>query len=308
MPKLAIGTNLGSYSFNKATKQITFSGFTPVLRNILAVIDTTNQTVIYNCASPSLGGTLSGSVLTLTYDTNTGAFNNADELHIVYFNGTDPQLTSLLSLLPSSIGKKADADSLSVALSTEAYAALDTVGTATSAIDGRLENGFGIFGNKAAHVGELTTELNSLASSSTAGYLSGRIDLTGARPDDIFVHLKVDFANSTPTDHKALYLFAVSWYYDGTNWFVATGGTSAGSIPPATKGAYTISEPNQFRLCMILSHTTQGGIAQDNTLLSNIFGRNFPDGVSFFILNRSGAALETGNLLGYKMISRVLLG
>jgi hypothetical protein len=332
MAKLLIGSELGSYTFSKAAKTVTFSGLTPLLENIALIVDATNSTIIYQIGDAAFGGTLSGQVLTLTYNTNTGAFNDTDKLQIFYFTddpligarnetvaGSDTatsglnglfkralqRLTSLLSLFPSSIGKKADADSLSVALSTEAYSALDTVGTATSSIDTRLENGFAIVDTKTTSTTLFNTEINSLANSATVGYISGRIDLDSTVAD-VLLNSKITCAGS-PGSERSVYVFAVPWYHDGTTWYPATGGTT--TLPPDSRGSYTISNPHNLRLIQVLPYTTTNNVVQDSTLLSTVFGNTMPDGVSFLYINFTGAALAaSGHLSCYKLIRKNILG
>jgi len=104
MAKILIGSELGSYSFNKAAKTITFSGFTASLERLLLITDTTNNTIIYQFNDPTKGGTLASNILTLTYNTTSGTFANTDKLQIFYWS-EEPQQTALLDL---AIGIKRD--------------------------------------------------------------------------------------------------------------------------------------------------------------------------------------------------------
>jgi hypothetical protein len=97
MAKVLIGSDLGSYTFDKVAKTITFSGFTASLERVLMVTDTTNNTIIYQFNDPTKGGTLLNNILTLTYNTNTVAFNNTDALQIFYWS-EEPQQVSLEDL------------------------------------------------------------------------------------------------------------------------------------------------------------------------------------------------------------------
>lgn len=90
MAKVLIGSDLGGYTFNKVAQTITFSGFTASLERVLMVTDTTNNTIIYQFNDATKGGTLTSNVLTLTYNTNTVAFNNTDKLQIFYWS-EEPQ-------------------------------------------------------------------------------------------------------------------------------------------------------------------------------------------------------------------------
>lgn len=100
MAKILIGSELGSYSFNKTAKTITFTGFVANLERVLLITDVTNNTVIYQFNDATLGGTLSNNVLTLTYNTNTASFANTDKLQIFYWS-EEPQQTALLDLAMS---------------------------------------------------------------------------------------------------------------------------------------------------------------------------------------------------------------
>ena len=73
-----------NYTFNASAKTIAFNDYTTIsLKNILLITNTTSNVIIYNFAS--LGGTVSGNVLTLTY--NTTSMSNSDNLQIFYDDG-----------------------------------------------------------------------------------------------------------------------------------------------------------------------------------------------------------------------------
>ena len=73
------------YSFNPVAKTVQFSNLATVDQNrLLLITNATRNTIIYNFASPALGGTISGNVLTLT--TNTAGMNANDKLQIFYEN------------------------------------------------------------------------------------------------------------------------------------------------------------------------------------------------------------------------------
>lgn len=76
-------TLITNYSFNASAKTITFNGYTNIsLDSILLITNVTTNTIIYNFADPTLGGTVLNNVLTLTY--NTGSMSNTDRLQIYY--------------------------------------------------------------------------------------------------------------------------------------------------------------------------------------------------------------------------------
>jgi hypothetical protein len=69
------------YTFNASAKTITFNTTDTVrLENVLLITNVTDNIIIYNFADPTLGGTISNNVLTLTYNTTT--MSNTDSLQI----------------------------------------------------------------------------------------------------------------------------------------------------------------------------------------------------------------------------------
>jgi hypothetical protein len=91
-------TLITNYTFNAASKTITFSDYTSIdLNRVLLITNSTTNTIIYNFASSTLGGTVSGNTLTLTY--NTGSMSNADKLQIYYDTEYIPASDQLLNAL-----------------------------------------------------------------------------------------------------------------------------------------------------------------------------------------------------------------
>jgi hypothetical protein len=69
------------YTFNAATKQITFNTTDVVsLNQVLVITNVTDNVIIYNFAEPAKGGVIANNVLTLTYNTTT--MSNSDSLQI----------------------------------------------------------------------------------------------------------------------------------------------------------------------------------------------------------------------------------
>ena len=87
-----------TYTFNAAAQKITFPGYTTLsLASFLIITDTTANKIIYNFADPTAGGTISGNVLTLTY--NTVGLSNTDQLLIYYDDGTVQARDATLQLM-----------------------------------------------------------------------------------------------------------------------------------------------------------------------------------------------------------------
>lgn len=72
-----------NYTFDKATKKVTFNDFTSIeLNKILSIVDTTNGQSLYSYRLPGFGGTVLNNVLTLSFDTTSNQFANDDKLYI----------------------------------------------------------------------------------------------------------------------------------------------------------------------------------------------------------------------------------
>jgi len=79
--KIMVGVDIGGYTFNAATKQITITGLDPLtLEQFLVITNVTDNVIIYSFNDPTLGGTVSSNVITLTYDTTL--MSNTDDLQI----------------------------------------------------------------------------------------------------------------------------------------------------------------------------------------------------------------------------------
>lgn len=151
------------------------------------------------------------------------------------------------------------------------------------------------------------TNLQSKASSATAGWQSDRVSNLSTLAGDYEIFVKLTTANTAPANDKAMYVFAVPWYTTdaGTTWFCASQGTT--TLPTGTEGNTTIASPHNLRLLGVLNYTTQQMVVQDIFLLSNAFGRRLPDGFSIIIINFSGAALSTGCVVDYTPIHDTLV-
>jgi hypothetical protein len=78
-----------NYNFNASLKQITFDTTDVIsLQQLLLITNVTTNTIIYNFADPSSGGTISNNVLTLTFDTTS--MSNSDKLQIFLDNTFTP--------------------------------------------------------------------------------------------------------------------------------------------------------------------------------------------------------------------------
>lgn len=151
------------------------------------------------------------------------------------------------------------------------------------------------------------TNLQSLASSATAGWQSDKVSNLSPLANDFEIFVKLTTANTAPGSDKAMYVYICPFYTTdgGTTWFAASQGTT--TLPTGAEGTTTIASPNNLRLLGVLNYTTQQMVVQDNFLLSNCFGNHLPDGFSVIIINFSGAALSTGCVVDYTPINDVLI-
>jgi hypothetical protein len=94
-------TIVREYAFNKTAKTVTLPNVVGLrLEGFMLIVNSTRQTVIFDPTTVGLGGTLSGNVLTLAFDTSTHA--DTDALQIYYDDGvwdSDQNLIMLQRIL-----------------------------------------------------------------------------------------------------------------------------------------------------------------------------------------------------------------
>lgn len=151
------------------------------------------------------------------------------------------------------------------------------------------------------------TNLQSQASSATAGWHSVRVSNLSTLATDYEIMVKLTTANTAPANDKAMYVYIIPWYTDdaGTTWYPSSGGTA--TLPTSADADYTSAQPFNFKLLGVLSYTTQQMVVQDTFLLSNAFGGTVPDGFSIYIINFSGASLSTGCIVDYTPINQTFV-
>ena len=77
-----------NYTFSAANRQVTFTDFANItLEQVLLITNVTDGIIIYNFASPSLGGSAASNVLTVEYDTTS--MNDGDDIQVFYDVPTD---------------------------------------------------------------------------------------------------------------------------------------------------------------------------------------------------------------------------
>lgn len=96
--KKLIGADIGSYSFNPATKQITLSGMPSSLslEQLLVITNVTDGIILYNFADPALGGSISGNAITLEYDTVSMSSGDSLQIFVDIPDTSEAQLVALV--------------------------------------------------------------------------------------------------------------------------------------------------------------------------------------------------------------------
>lgn len=79
--KMLVGVDQGGYTFDASAQTVTLTGLnTLALEQVLLITNVTDNVIIYNFAKPTLGGSISSNVITLTYDTTS--MSDTDDLQI----------------------------------------------------------------------------------------------------------------------------------------------------------------------------------------------------------------------------------
>lgn len=151
------------------------------------------------------------------------------------------------------------------------------------------------------------TNLNSLASSATAGWQSDRVSNLTTKAIDYEIFIKLTMSNTAPASDKAVYVYICPFYTtdSGTTWFASSQGTA--TLPTGTQGTTTIASPNNLKLMGVLNYTTQNMVLQDTFLISNAFGNMVPDGFSIIVINFTGSAVSSsGNIVAYTPLKNTI--
>lgn len=88
--KYLIGTDIGSYAFDVASKTVTFAGVAFSQEQLVVVVNATRGVVLYDFSDASKRGALVGSVLTL--ETDLVGMQNTDALSCWIVTGDAPPL------------------------------------------------------------------------------------------------------------------------------------------------------------------------------------------------------------------------
>lgn len=140
----------------------------------------------------------------------------------------------------------------------------------------------------------LSTGLNSLASSSTAGYASAEVDLTTTYPDDVLVACTYKMTTSgSPTGFVETYVITS---LDGTTYSGDT--TYSGSAAAYTLGA--AGSANLRLACLVKAHANTNAY-QGEFSLKSVLGY-VPAFFAIVVVNNTGIALHTsGSDVSYRV-------
>jgi len=146
-----------------------------------------------------------------------------------------------------------------------------------------------------SHTALTVTNLNSLASSATAGWQSAVVDNRTTKALDYEVHVTLDMSATAPANDKAAYIYVYAAYHDGSNWQPTNNATG-------TEGTITITNPNNFILAKVLTYqTSDDTLKSGGFFISQCFGGRIPDGFGIVIINYTGSQVAaSGNVVAYK--------
>ena len=138
---------IDNYKFDKTARTVTFCDYDSIRLDKIAIItNVTDNIMIYNFVSPTLGGTVSGNVLTLTYDTST--MSDDDKLQIIYDDGNAALLTQLVHAIKSLFQVMANppwVDKTANQLRAQVTGSISTVTTVTTVTTAASVTNFGTY-------------------------------------------------------------------------------------------------------------------------------------------------------------------
>jgi len=146
------------------------------------------------------------------------------------------------------------------------------------------------------------TNLQSLASSATAGWKSAAVSNVSVLALDYEILVYLPTANTAPANDKAIYVYVYSGVYTGSVWYYSDKGNT--TVNDGAEGTSTIALPNAMRLARVLPYTTQQQIINSGGFyIAQCFGGAMPDAFGIQIVNYTGAALSTGCIVAYRALT-----
>jgi len=138
-----------NYTFNATSKTVTFTDYTTIrLDSVLIITNVTDNQPIYNFTQgvqlpdypDGLGGTVSGNVLTLHYDTS--AMDDTDKLQIFYDDGdvqpANAELQTTLNSLTETLQELTGRLTVLASMANSGQPALRVIPVGTTAVSGSV--------------------------------------------------------------------------------------------------------------------------------------------------------------------------
>lgn len=155
------------------------------------------------------------------------------------------------------------------------------------------------------------TDLNSLASSVTAGWMSAAIDNTSNLYLDYLVQIKLAAVNTSPSSQKALFLYAAPVVDDTTNDYATTGAASGGG-PTGTEGTITFPDitanPVNIPLIGVVPYVGQNAVIISPAFsVAAAFNDVIPPKFVLALINASGMTIAAaGNYVKVRGVYRTV--
>jgi hypothetical protein len=135
------------------------------------------------------------------------------------------------------------------------------------------------------------TNLNSLANSATAGWQSAVVDNTSNLYVDAQVNVVLDFANTSPANSKAFFVYAYGGLESGVYTNPASGSEGTITLTDVT------ANPQCLKLLASVPYTTADEVVESGPIsVAQAFGGTLPAYWGIVIINHTGAAIAaSGN-------------
>ena len=184
MPQSQARLAPAQYTFAPSSKQISFAGVPGfVLDGLIEVFHVPSGSLLFDAYDPAVGGTVSGNVLTLAYDTT--AMSAGDALRIIYNDLTredrllvyNPTATGALPVIALGAYQTLIVEAISTTdVNWQVEASLDGVNwkTGSGALNGRIVN---LYNNPGSQTGDRNTPFNTRQYDVSA-FLYVRVNIT----------------------------------------------------------------------------------------------------------------------------------
>ena len=151
------------YTFDASSKTVTFTNISSIgLEQILLITNVKDNIIIYSFADNALGGTVSGNVLTLTY--NTASMSDTDELQIfIDSDDLEENLVGWLRYILKSTSYARDAGDRMRVIMDNNPMLYSYMRNSTTSMVGGTESWYSISSNSTVDAREQLMELSNIA-------------------------------------------------------------------------------------------------------------------------------------------------